>query len=129
MNVGHSHAQRLRSHARQRRNGLRDGSAVFVRFAGGVGSTPCVHGQRREREFEFGDSQHVQGSGLSSKGAAWQKLMRNKPHLVQGRSQVTDAALHVVQFFQTEETDAEGHEVGRLVALQRHPGGGLQSQR
>ena len=37
------------------------------------------------------------------------------------------AAVRVVQFFQAEEADAEGLEVGRLVAHQRHAGGALQA--
>ena len=67
LDVGHGHAQGLRSHAGQCRNRLRQRATVFVGFAGRVGSAPHVHGQCRKREFEFGNSQHVQGSGLSSK--------------------------------------------------------------
>ncbi len=36
-------------------------------------------------------------------------------------------AVHMVQLFQAEQADAEGLEVGRLVAHQRHAGGGLQA--
>jgi hypothetical protein len=46
---------------------------------------------------------------------------------VQRSGQMGHGAVDVVPLFQTEQADAEGHEVGRLVALQRHAGGGLQA--
>ena len=37
------------------------------------------------------------------------------------------AALDVVQLVEPEQADPEGSEIGRFVALQRYPGGGLES--
>ncbi len=54
--------------------------------------------------------------------------MRVVPHhLVQCLLEGADCTLDVVQLFESEQTDAEGLEVGRLVALQRHSGGDLQA--
>ena len=41
--------------------------------------------------------------------------------------EVRDGAIDVGELVQAEEADAEGSEIGRLVALQRHAGGGLQA--
>ena len=47
-------------------------------------------------------------------------------HLVQCPLQCVDRALNIVLIFESEQPDAKGLKVGRLVALQRHSGGGLQ---
>ena len=60
------HAQGLGGQRTQGVYRLRQRKAVSVGFAGGVGSAPCGHGQRCEREFEFGQADHA-GSCLSSK--------------------------------------------------------------
>ena len=59
----------------------------------------------------------------SAMGRHCPNLVRH--HLVQSLLQGTDRALDIVQLFESEQTDAEGLEVGRLVALQRHSGGNL----
>jgi hypothetical protein len=46
-------------------------------------------------------------------------------HFVQCLLEGADRALDIVQLFESEQTDAEGLEVGRLVALQWHSGGDL----
>jgi len=38
-----------------------------------------------------------------------------------------DGAVDVAKLVEAEEADAEGPEIGRLVALQRDAGGGLQA--
>jgi len=50
-------------------------------------------------------------------------LVLAREHLLEG----ADRALDVVQLFESEQTDAEGLEISRLVALQRHSGGDLQA--
>ena len=50
-------------------------------------------------------------------------------HLVQRLFECADRALDIVQLFESEQADAKGLEVGRLVALQRHAGGDLQALR
>ena len=44
-----------------------------------------------------------------------------------GAIQVGHGLVDVVPLLQTEQADAEGHEVGPFVALQRHARGGLQA--
>ena len=67
LDVVHRHAQRLRGHAGKRGQRVRRGAAVFVGFTGGVGGAPGIDRQGGQGEFEFGDSQHIRGSELSSK--------------------------------------------------------------
>ncbi|MNJ68585.1 hypothetical protein D3C77_648450 [compost metagenome] len=48
-------------------------------------------------------------------------------YLVQCLLEDADRALDMCSFFESEQTDAEGLEVGRFVALQRHSGGDLEA--
>jgi|GEM_PF-2888092 len=50
-------------------------------------------------------------------------------HQIQRLGKVFDGAFRIVKFLQPEQSQAESTEVGGLIALQRHAGGRLQSDR
>ena len=79
LDVVHRHAQRLCGHAGKRGQRVRRGAAVFVGFTGGVGGAPGIDRQGGQGEFEFGDSQHVRGSELSSKAPIIRKGAAGRP--------------------------------------------------
>lgn len=56
-------------------------------------------------------------------------LSGSSQHLVQRLLQSRHGAVDITQFVQPEQADAEGLEVCRLVALQRHASGDLQAER
>ena len=109
-----------RNRRRRRLRGAPRGARIRCRGQGpGCGAVQA--GADRDRALS--GPRRARGAGQAAARAA-----APEPRMCpSAASEVRHRAVDVVQLVEPEQADAEGLEVGRLVALQRHAGGGLQA--